>query len=250
MTKQDVIPAGSQPLQVETTETKADNTTDNATKPEKLLGKFNSPEEMATSYKELEDTLGRQGSELGSLRKQMEAMNEDRAIVEAETGEQMPDFAEMKSVIETKVEEGEITVSEGMSQMAEITQQQTAAQMEEKFVAYDEKRSAEGQYEKFINENPEFLEMEESGALNDVMRQNPMHDKFSAFYAVKAKAESDAAYERGKEEALKIAKGADRTRSVLSKPGSNSRDITKPQKGMNDSEKVSGMMSALAAARG
>ncbi len=249
MAKQDVIPAGSQPPQEETTETKADNISDNATEPEKLLGKFNSPEEMATSYKELEDTLGRQGSELGNLRKQMEAMNEDKAVVEADTG-QVSDFAEMKSVIETKVEEGEISVSEGMSQMAEITQQQTAAQMEEKFAAYDEKRSAEGQYEKFINENPEFLEMEESGALNEVMQQNPMHDKFSAFYAVKGKAESDAAYERGKEEALKIAKGADGTKSVLSKPGSNSRDVTKPQKGMNDSEKVSGMMSALAAARG
>jgi len=245
----DAIPAGSQPPQEEITETKADNTSDNAKESEKLLGKFNSPEEMAASYKELEGTLGRQGSELSNLRKQVEAMNEDRAVVETETGQQMPDFAEMTALIETKVEEGELSVSEGMAQMAEITQQQTAAQMEEKFAAYDEKRSAEGQYEKFINDNPDFLEMEESGALEEVMRQNPMHDKFSAFYAVKAKAESDAAYERGKEEALKIAKGADGTRSVLSKPGSSSRDIPKPQKGMNDSERVSGMMAALAAAR-
>lgn len=249
----DVIPTGSQPPKEEIPEGTTDNKPDNKpddTVSEKLLGKFNSPEEMATSYKELEDTLGRQGTELGSLRKQIGAMSADKAEAEEQLGQPLPNFEELRSTIEDKVEEGEISVSEGMTQMAALVQQETEAALEDKFTAYDQKRSADDQYNKFIDTNPDFLEMEQNGALADEMATNPMHDKFSAYFAVRAKIDATAAYEKGKEDTLKISKGAEGTRLVLSKPGGEAREVVAPKKGMNDSDKIAGMMSVLQVARG
>lgn len=251
MSKQDVMPAGSQSPNANKAEeqTEQPEGTQGEPKPtEKLLGKFESPEEMAKSYTDLEKTMGRQKSELGDLRKQVEQQAfEAKALQDASPPQ---DFEGARAMIEQKIDDGEMSVTEGLTQLSVLTQQETAAQMEEKFAAYDEKRTANDQYSQFIGSNPDFIEMEESGMLAEEMRGNPMHDKFSAFHAVKGRMESQAAYEKGKEEALKIAKGADGTRSVLAKPGGSSRDVVAPQKGMNEGDKVSGMMSALQAARG
>ena len=250
MSKQETMPAGSRPQSEssETTETKADTKQEETKPTEKLLGKFESPEEMAKSYTDLEQALGRQKSELGDLRKQVAQADDERAAVQEANPPQ--DFEGARAMIEQKIDEGEMSLTEGLTQLSALTQQETAAQMEEKFAAYDEKRTANDQYSQFIGSNPDFIEMEESGMLAEEMRGNPMHDKFSAFHAVKGRMETQAAYEKGKEEALKIAKGADGTRSVLAKPGGSSRDVVAPKKGMGEADKVSGMMSALQSARG
>ena len=253
MAKQEVMPAGSKSPNAdkatEQTETKADTSKQDDTKPaEKLLGKFESPEELAKSYTELEQLAGRQKSELGDLRTKVAQADEEKTAMEEANPPQ--DFVGAKALIERRIEDGEMSVAEGLTQLSALTQQESETRMEEKFAAYDSERTANDQYSQFIGSNPDFLEIEESGQLAEKMRTNPMHDKFSAFHEVKADMRETAAYEKGKEEALKIAKGADGTRSVLAKPGGSSRDVAAPQKGMNEGDKVSGMMSALQAARG
>ena len=246
MEKQDVIPAGSQPLKDEETTVETPPEPEAAPEPEgKLLGKFESPEDMAAGYSELEKVLGRQSAELSQLRQQAEK----QAPAPAQEQEPPQDFVGARGVIEKQIEEGELSISEGLTKLSALTQQETEFQLEEKFAAYDEKRAATEQYDNFVGANPDFLEYEQQGALNEEMAANPMHDKFSAYYAVKAKVDTASAYEKGKEEALKLAKGADGTKSVLSKPGVTAREPVKPQKGLSDSDKVSGMMAALAAAR-
>lgn len=213
----------------------------------KILGKFKTPEDMAASYQELETKLGEQKNEIGALRKKVE---DAAAIPPAdETKEPPKDFDAARTEIQDKIEGGEMSVPEGLKLLGDLTREQTAMELEQKFAEYDSERSAKEMYNSFINDNPDFLELDQSGALDAEINNNPMHDKFSAYFALKGQQQAEAAYEKGKEDALKLARGADGTRSVLSNPGSGAREAPKPQKGMGESEKVNGMLSALAASR-
>ena len=63
MPKQEVMPSGSAlPDKEENAEDKGG---------EKLLGKFDTPEDLAKGYTELETLLDKQGGEVGELRKQV-----------------------------------------------------------------------------------------------------------------------------------------------------------------------------------
>lgn len=254
MKKDGVIPAGSQPLDKTQETTAPKESEQKTTQPEetkseesdgKLLGKFKSPEELAASYSELEKVLGRQSAELNHLRNRVE----ESSAEPDEPPAPPEDFEQARADIEKLIDDGELSVSEGLTKLAAITKQETEYQLEAKFADFEQKREAKEQYNQFLNNNPEFLDYEEQGLLDAEMQKNPMHDKFSAFFAVKGKMEAQALYEKGKEEALKLAKGADGTRSVLAKPGGAAREPVQPQKGLSDSDKVSGMLAALAAAR-
>lgn len=256
MSKQEVMPAGSQSPNANKEETvppagetpKSGN--DDKDVAGKLLGKFESPEDLAKSYAELETTLGRQKSEIGDLRKKLQEVEQNISASPNEPAEPPTDFEVLRQEVQQKVEDGELSIGEGLAKMSEITKQETAADMEQKFAEYDKKRTAEEVYSDFVDSHPDFLEMEQQGIIDQEMATNPMHDKFSAYWAAKAKVEAEAAYKRGQEEALKLARGADGTRQVLKGSGGTAREVPTARKGMPESERTAGMMAALQAARG
>ena len=208
-----------------------------------ILGKFKTPEDLAAAYTELEQTLGRQRQEIGDLRQQTQVQVPDDA------GPEPIDFGGERETIQNKIEDGDISLAEGLEQLSSLAQQETAAQMEQKFEEYDQKKTADNMYQEFVNSNPGFIEMDQNGMLAEEMKTNPMHDKFSAYFAVKGKQDAQAAYEKGQEEALKLAKGADGTRSVLAEPGNQPRAPIAPKKGMGEQDKVAGMIAALKSSR-
>lgn len=249
----DAIPSGSKaPGQGKEEEPKGNNPEQDTKGKEgeegTILGKFKTPEDLERAYTELENKMSQQTNEIGQLRKQ--AKDASTAPKEKEKEAEPPkDYDDARSQIEEKVESGEISVAEGMAMIGEITREQTSAELESRFEDYDRKRSADEMYSNFINQSPEFLQMDESGALDDVIAKDPMHDKFSAYLLLKGQQDAQDAFEKGKEEALRLSKGADGTRSILSKPGSTSREAPKPKKGMSERERVDGMMAALENAR-
>lgn len=225
-----------------------DNNTGNAGEDGKILGKFKTPEDLAKAYADLEAKMSKQSNEIGKLRKLTE-QSQKPPQDEKKNTEPPKNYDEAKAQIEEKVESGELSVTEGMTMIGELVREQTADELEQKFDEYDRKRSADEMYSKFINDNPDFLQMDESGALDDVIAQNPMHDKFSAYLLLKGQQEAQSAFEKGKEEALKLAKGAEGTRSILQNPGTAAREAPKPKKGMSESEKINGMLAALSSVR-
>lgn len=247
MKDENVMPAGSMPPEKQegkATESKPGTGDGDGGGDKKILGKFKDAEEMESAYSHLEQTLGRQRQEIGDLR----ATVEDLSSANQPEVEEV-DYAAQRGEIEAKIEDGEMSVSEGLRALADIAKQETELNMEAKFGEFERKRNINEAYDRFLTENPDFSSYEESGEIAEEMRKDPMHDKFSAFFAVKARADAANAFEKGKEEALKLASGADGTRSVLSKPGTHARDVVQPKRGMPENERVNGMLGALAAAR-
>jgi hypothetical protein len=98
----------------------------------------------------------------------------------------------------------------------------------------------------------------QSGELAAIRAQNPMHDNLSAFYewrAVKARTEAEQAvkdaFEKGRNETANLAAGADATKRVLGKSGSEARTQNQNTTYTPTTEagKIQGMMDVLKAVR-
>ena len=242
MPKQEVMPSGS------ALPNKEDNVDDKGG--EKLLGKFDTPEDLAKGYTELETLLDKQGGEVGDLRKQVTELSKT-AEKPAEDKAGTPDdsFADKERSILERIDKGDIELATGMAELMSLTREETKREMETKFTDHDQKREAQDLYDDFVEDNPLFQELKAAGKLAEVMKTNPMHDEFSAFFAIKAELDATSSFEKGQEEALKIAKGADGTRRVLNDPGNQNREAPTPKKGMSQGEQAGGMMAAMQAAR-
>lgn len=235
MKDKDVMPAGAMPPEKEVAEEVEET-------PEPILGKFNSSDELATAYTELEKKLGEQGSELGS-QKQMNAMLlEQMQTRQAQdqtpaTEEEVDDFNYEASMSEIAkgVEEGDIPIEQALVQASNLAAEnatRSALSQYEQMTAKQQQAKAQDQ---FLTDHPDFLELQKSGQLEAVKQTLPgMHDDFSAYFAFQAeKALADA---QAKQELEKIAQGDERTSKVLNKPGAKAKDIGKPKKGMSPAE--------------
>lgn len=218
----------------------------------KLLGKFATAEDLAEGYTELEGLLDKQGTEVGDLRTQnAELQKNAKGDTEPDTvdDENTTSFADQEKEILGKIDAGDMELAEGLAKITELTRAATTAELEGKFTDYDNQREAQERYDDFIGANPLFQELEASGKLDEVINNNPIHDKFSAYWALKAELDATEAYRKGQEEALKIAKGADPTTLVLGGPGGQSRETPTPKRGMSQGDQASGMMAAMQASR-
>jgi len=225
---------------------------------EKLYaGKFKSPEEMEQSYSSLEQKLGEQGEELGSLRKQTQYLTDQLEAGKQAADEQQSavgdDYSARLQDIQDKIEEGEISISEGLAKTSEITAAMATDQAMTKFQQTQEQQLVEQSRNKFAENNPDFFKAQESGVLENIKKELPgLHDDFSAYYEYKARQAADEAYERGKQEMAKIAEGDDRTQKVL--PGEGSSDPQMQEIGNDkpttEAEHKESMLNALKKFRG
>lgn len=259
------IPAGSVPNNSETPTSKSDGETTQAsestgtsTQSTIKIGdkEYGSPEELAKAYTSLEKKLGSQGSEVGELRKQNQllmrqmeqALDKQKAT---ETQQQAPktDYEALMADIKTKVDSGDLSIEEALFQSNQITAQmaeERALSKAEQFMSQQlQQRDAQSIQKDFLKENPDFLELQQSGALEQVKASNPLHDDLSAYYALQAQ----QAYERGKMEQAALKEGAARTDKVLTKPGSTIRQENK-KRPSNPSEMKKAMLAALQSAGG
>ena len=264
------IPSGSQPVdqpaEVPPVEEAPGQATqqaiDEAAKSNLLLGKFKGPEDLIPAYQELEKDHGRLGSEVGNLRKQNEMLMNlvNKVGQPAQQQAQQPaptDYDQLLNETTNAVEAGDLSVGEGLKKVAALTAQKMAVMARDTYAQLDSDRTAKDYLSKFQQEHPDFQEALQSGELDQIRSKNPMHDNLSAYFEwsknkeiAAAKSEVQSAYEKGKAEMAKLASGADATKRVLGKSGSEAR-VTNTNTGpLSDADKRAGMLDVLKAARG
>jgi len=253
MKDENIIPAGSLPPEKETAvETPAQ------AEARLFAGKYKSPEELETAYTELQKMEGKRSGELGELRGKAaayEQMLSQRAEspAPAKKEEAPVDYDGMLNSLAKQYEEGGITFAEAMKQSNQITAQQVAGMTQKQAQVEIERlrgefnntladRDMQTVVEKFHGEHKDYQEVVNSGALDEIMKQNPMHDKFSAYYAYKAQ----EAMRQATAESERIRKGSEATEKVLTKPGNSIQQTN--NKRTNDPRELRESM--LAAVRG
>ncbi len=258
------IPAGSQPP-VEVMETVEEPVVEVAQdepeeSPKMYAGKYKSPEDLESAYGELASKLGEQGSTVGELKTQnkvlmdqLQNMHQSKSQEVEQAREEAPptDYEKMLRDISKKADDGDISMEEALFQTAEITRERTEAVVEsraesvldeavKKFEQTLSERDTQAVVDKFNVDNPDFAEFQSSGAKNQMLTDNPLHDDLSAFYAWKAsqaEAKAAEAFEKGKAEAARIKAGSEPATKVLSKPGQSIQAQNKVNKPMTPAER-------------
>ena len=180
-----------------------------------------------------------------------------------EEAQEKEDLAAKMEEIAQQVEDGDLSIADGIMQTSQITQQiateNTLKSMDER----QQQQAAQASQARFAEENEDFFDLRDSGELDKVKSDLPgFHDDISAYYAHKAQAAQasleaavEAAraegFEAGKVEMAKVADGDKNTRKVLQKPGESAKDIgAKPSGSYTQSEMRQSGLAALKAARG
>jgi len=233
-------------------------------------GKYKSTEDLEKAYSELEGKLGEQGNRLGQyeqeksiLLNQLQQMQIQNSNAEPEDQEQAEDLNAKLQEISNAVEEGDLSIAEGMMQTAQISSQMAQANTMQTMAQQQKQQVLQNSKSAFANENPDFFDLQQSGALEEVKAQYPgFHDDVSAFYAKKAmdtqaameaavEAARNEGFEAGKAEMAKVADGDKNTRKVLQTPGEKAKDIgNKPPGNYTQTDLRSSGLAALQRARG
>lgn len=239
---EDTMPVGAMPPEVE----------EEVVEPEMLLGKFKSQDDLASAYTELEKKFGEQGSDLGNqkqmnslLTEQLQAREAQAETPATEVEKDAFDFDGQMQQLSDAVEEGDLPIGQALMQASQLSAQNATNTALSKYEELTQQKAVEDAQQRFLQENPDFTELQQTGQLEDIKGQYPgLHDDFSAYYALQA-ANSKAATEQ-KEAVQKIAQGDVRTEKVLQKPGSSQvRNIGRTNTKMSDYDIKQSMMAAM-----
>ncbi len=230
---------------------------------EGAAGKFEgkAPEEIMGAYKELEKKLGAQGNELGLLRQQNQQLLELLAQQKqggAEGGGQQgsqeatPPLEERLSEIARKVEDGEMDMAEAMAEQAKLIREATLTEAAQIIEQREAERKAEEAIAEFQRQNPDFLELKQSGVLEEIKQQSPIeHDDFSAYWHYKAlqaqKLAEEAAkegFKEGIDQKAKVVEGMKPAGTVLKGPGTEMKNPP-PNRKYTDEERRQAMLETL-----
>lgn len=236
MTDDNVMPAGAMPPEPIVEE-------EVVVEPEPILGKFKTSDDLATAYSELEKKFGEQGTELGA-NKQMNAMLLEQAkatqaqsqVPATEQEAEAVDYDAQMTELSAAVENGDIPIEEALVTMGNMATQKATDSALSKYQEMTAAQQQETAQQSFLDSHPDFLELQQTGALEGIKKGLPgMHDDFSAYFAYQADQAKQAAAE--KQEIDRIASGSERTDKVLQKPGNTqTQKIGKPGKRMTPGE--------------
>lgn len=239
-----------------------------ATEDKVYAGKYKSAEDLEKGYSELEQKLNHQGNELGQLRKQSQELIGQLAQMQQQSQNQNQTPAPndmLKNLIdETRGldliddEQAQQKFVDNISRALQVTAQMSKEDAfnaaTAKFNEILQERDSQAMTNAFLEQNPDFQELQNQGVFQAMKTKNPMHDDFSAYHAYKAQelAQKTAELQAQLEEAQKIANlaGGDEAASkVFTKSAGSVRTATQA-KPKNLSELKAGAVAALRAARG
>lgn len=214
---------------------------------------FASVDDLVAAHTNLETKLGEMGKESGDLKTQLaQAQGKIDLLKEGDKGKakggegelttdfeaQIADVEAKKAAIQEKINAGDMALEEGMTQIDSLNDQKiglavkqvestTIEQANKALKDALAKRDANANEKEFLKENPRFLELKESGALDAKMKEEGpiVHDELSAYYAVLA--DEEAAKAKELEEKLTLKEGAGVTDDVLTGDGSGVRSINR-----------------------
>jgi hypothetical protein len=256
----DAIPAGSfSPADVEAGELDTTDVVEApaadpvATDPEPATPVADPKEDQFQNAQKL---IGKQGAELGELRKIVESQSEMLKGLQPKVLEG-PSLDEQLAEIQAQVDAGELDYGEALLKSSKISQEFTRQEVSSVF---EQNRSAEQSakvQQEFHKKYPDFAPTLESGQLEVYKADNPIHDDFSAYLEHKlqqgmsdVEAKIAAAKEEGRTEGAKLAQADKAAGKVLGKSGVGVRDAQPTSKSLGKAGRQSLMESALAKVRG
>jgi len=248
MAEKGVVPSGSVPVDSAPDKDTAPDTkpeakeTPKETKPDKVYaGKYKSPEELEKSYVELQKKLGEQGNKVSALESQNKQLFDHvtrvQQAAQAQAAKQPEGSPTQDALNATMAELSKVDFMEdnAPAQVAQLMQKSIAltAQLASENAKRDaeqstqqllSKKDEESMTNQFLEKHPDFKELQEQGAFQALKSKNPMHDDFSAYYALKAQqaAEQATVFQAELEKAKEIANlagGDAATSKVITKPG-------------------------------
>ena len=233
-----VMPAGAMPPEPEMEEVSEER--ESLESP--ILGKFKSPDDLATAYQELEKKIGEQGNELGTVKsvnqmlmEQINQRNAQNQVPATETEKDDFNYESSMATLRASVESGDISIEEAMMQVGNLASESATRKAVSKYQEMTAAQQREAAKEKFLQDNSDFFELQQSGKLDAVKKTLPgMHDDFSAYFALKAQQAAEKAQQEA--ETKRIAQGDERTTKVLQKPGNPSKQPGKPTQKLTPAE--------------
>lgn len=203
-----------------------------------------------------DDSVSKLEKMIQMLRTKLEEIGKAPAAPAAAAQSQGPAPDEQIRAIMQRIDDGEMTLQQGMMEALSINSQLTASQV---FSKLDQQRQQEKQSEvtsQFLTKNPDYQTVLESGALQPYLDEDPMADEYVAFHKFKAdqkvnslKEEYEAKIAAAKEEGAKLAKGAEAAGKVLGKQGVSpaAPQVNRPFKSSQEAQQA--MMAKLAQIR-
>lgn len=186
--------------------------------------------------------IGKQSSEIGELRAKLDEMNTPKEPEGPSEDQQLQD-------IYAKMDSGEIEIADGMRQAMQINSQLTTKQVMDQVAQQQEQNEISKVQTKFLEDNPDYNQVVQSGALEPYMKSDPMADEYVAFVRYKADQDKQALqqeYEEkikaAKEEGAKMAKGAEGAGKVLGRQGGSAQAPQAPKRPWNNNQEASAAM--------
>jgi len=222
------------------------------------------------NYTELKKVFDRQGNELGELRRQnQELYNAMKGIQESQTQKAQPANSGVNDDLSNVLNEygsldflgdedapkrGAELMKQAIGLTARMVKEDTLKEADSTVRNLLQEKDFANVQNKFLDENPDFTELQRQGVFQALKSKNPLHDDFSAYHALKANnaMQQISELEQALAEAKQIANltgGDTGTAKVFTKPGADVRAQrqTKPK---SPGELKQSAMEAIKRARG
>lgn len=191
--------------------------------------------------------IGKQSSEIGQLRSQLEQMHK------ANQQPQGPSDDQVLNDILRKIDSGELEPGEGMRQALAIQSNLTASQVMSQLSQQQRANESAQIQQAFLKKNPDYYDTLQSGVLDQYMKDDPLSDEYTAYHRFKADervANLEKEYQQkiaaAKEEGAKLAKGANAAGYVIGRQGASAQAPAQQQKTFkNNQEATDAMMETL-----
>ncbi|RLC68833.1 MAG: hypothetical protein DRH97_01865 [Chloroflexi bacterium] len=185
------------------------------------LGDFKTPAELKTAYDKLQTKYGEQSTEVGGLRKTQTDLTDKLTKAEkAAEPEPKTDYEAQLKEIRTKVDDGSLTIAEGMEEQGRLITEKTAAETvkiaEEKTKELLLDRDAQTAEKEWHKKYPDYQEFIDSGEAATYMADNPMLIDPTMAYLMDRETK---AHKAGMDAQVKLEKGTELTEKVLDEPG-------------------------------
>ena len=202
---------------------------------------------MEKQLANLEKVIGRQGEELGQLRKEKES----------NAAPEQPNYDQMEANITEQLDSGELDLATAMKQISRLASQRGAEEAVSTIEQNQQRNQNEAAIGKFKQDNPDYDSVKASGVLDEIASENPLHDDFSAYLEYKRNELASsmeqqivAAKQAGEQEGAALAAESGNAANVLGGRGNDVRDTIKQTNFTSRGQMKSAMSDALSKVRG
>lgn len=189
--------------------------------------------------------IGKQSNEIGQLRAQLAQMHQ------ASQQPQGPSPDQQLNDILAKIDSGEVDPGEGMRQALAIQSNLTASQVMNQLSQQQAANESAKVQQSFLEKNPDYYDILQSGALDSYIKDDPMSDEYTAYHRYKSDqriADMEKEYQQkivaAKEEGAKLAKGAEAAGKVIGRQGASAQAPAQPQRPFKSSQEAADAMLA------